>query len=374
MNSLRFFLVSALFSLPFFALAQISTSTAEQPLQTPPLIQQQIDQLTASRINLLPKIEDIRKNAIRDLLDVKIYPNNPGPNDTIRVTIESYLSDMDKAFIKWELNGSIAQKGTGKTSFSFQNGSSGTTTNLTVTILTNAGEEIIRSFSWTPVGVTIMWEADTYTPPFYRGKALLSPQAIVRVVAIPDNTGGANALDAGNLVYAWEKDGSSITESSGYGRNSFSFVGPKPYDNSNVKVNVSSVDDTINSEVRVYLPVSNPLILFYNKNPLLGVLYNRPLDDTLTTTDREFSISAEPYFFSNERSETPALKYSWSINGVPATNYGRNITLRNEMGLKGTSEISLVMRGLNKTFQKANQDLRVNFTSDTSSSINRPSF
>lgn len=372
MQYLRFFVVSALFIFPFFTFAQTSTTTAEQPVQADVILQAQIDQLILNRLNLLPKMEDVKKNSIRDLLDVQISPSNPGPNVTVRVAIESYLSDMNKADISWSINDRVVLRGVGKKSFSFQNGASGKTTKLTISIITNGGENIIKEYSWTPVGVTLFWEADTYTPPFYRGKPLLSPQAKVKVIAVPDNTGTQSALDAGNLVYVWEKEGTTISDASGYGKNSFSFIGPKPLDKTNIKVRVSSIDDTINSDARVYLSLSNPFIIFYEKHPLLGVLYNQPFSTTLSLTKKEFSISAEPYFFSNERGEIQTLKYTWSVNGNPVQNYGRDITLRSETGAKGSSAVSLAVRGTIQTFQKANRGLMVNFTESTSS--NRPTF
>lgn len=369
-------LLGGILCAPLFVFAQTSTTTAtttaEQPPQPGAVLQAQIDQLILNRLNLLPKLEDIHKNAIRDLLDVKISPSNPSPNETVRVAIESYLSDMNKATISWSLNGRVALKGVGKTSFSFQNGPSEKTTLLTISVTTNKGESITKEFSWTPVGVTLFWEADTYTPPFYRGKPLLSPQAKVKVVATPDNTGAQNALGAGNLVYIWEKGGTTMSDASGYGKNFFSFTGPKPYDETNVKVHVSSVDDTMKSEARVYLSLSNPFILFYDNNPLLGVLYNRPFSTTLALTKKEFSIRAEPYFFSNERGEVQTLQYNWSVNGAQVQNYGRNITLRNETGAKGISAVSLAMRGTTQSFQSASHGIVVNFTE--SAPTNRPTF
>lgn len=369
-------LLGGILCVPLFAFAQTSTttatSTAEQPVDPTAVFQNQIDQLILNRINLLPKLEDIRKNAISDNLDVQINPKNPGPNEKVAIKIASFLSDMNKATISWALNGRVVLQGIGKTSFSFQNGASGKTTQLTLSILTNGGESITKDFSWTPVGVTLFWEADTYTPPFYRGKALLSPQAKVKVIATPDNTGTQDALSAGNLVYVWEKEGSVISDASGYGKNSFSFVGPKPYDETNIKVRVSSVDDTMKSEARVYLSLSNPFILFYDKQPLLGVLYNHPFSSTLSLAKKEFSIIAEPYFFSNERGETQTLQYIWSVNGKQVQNYGRGITLRNETGLKGISAVSLSMRGTQQSFQRASQGVVVNFTD--SSAVNRPTF
>lgn len=364
--------LSPLILVPIFVSAQTGTTTAEQATSSPSVLQSQIDQLIQSRANLLPKIEDVRVNSIRNLLDVQISPNNPGPNELISIRVESYLSDMNKALIIWSLNDRVVSRGVGKTSFSFQNGASGKTTRLTIAITTNTGDSFTKEYSWTPVGVTLFWEADTYTPPFYRGKALLSPQARVKVIATPDNTGTANALGAGNLVYVWEKDGSTISDVSGYGKNSFTFDGPKPYDETNVKVHVSSVDDTMNSEARVFLSLSDPFILFYDKNPLQGVLYNHPFGTALNLTAKEFSISAEPYFFSNERSDTPTLQYGWTVNGSTVQNPGRSITLRNETGAKGSSVVSLAMHGIKQSFQSASRDLRVNFSE--SAPTNRPTF
>lgn len=372
MPSLRFFVVSILFTLPFFVFAQTATTTAEQPSQEASALQQQIEQLTASRINMLPQLTDIRSKAIYDYMDVKITPSNPGPNEKVRITIESYLTNLDKATISWYLDGIIAEQGVGKTSFTFQNGPSGKTTTLIVSILTNGGERITQKYFWTPVGITLLWEADTYTPPFYRGKALLSAQAWTKMVAFPDNTGSQNALSAGNFVYVWQKSGRAAPEASGYGKNTFSFVGPKPYDETNIKVRVSSTDDTINSESRVYLSLSDPFILFYEKNPLLGVWYNKTLGTGTTLNKKELSVSAEPYFFSNERGDAPSLRYTWSVNGEGVQNYGRTITLRNDTEKEGRSLLSLSMRGIKKTFQSATKDLQINFNESSKSS--RPTF
>lgn len=349
---------------PLFVFAQTATTTSA--------LQKQIDQLISARTSQLPKIEDLHAKAILDYLNVGVTPKNPGPMEKVRVTIESYLSDMNKATISWALDGKIIEHGVGKTAFSFQNGPSGKTTHLTISIITNTGDRVTKELSWSPIGLTILWEADTYTPPFYRGKALLSPQAKVRTVAIPDNTGEQNALGAGNLVYVWEKDGTIVPEASGYGKNFFSFVAPKPFEKATVKVRASSLDDTLSSETRINLPLSEPVILFYEKHPLLGVWYNRPFDTDVTLNKKEFSVSAEPYFFSNEQSDTPALEYDWAVNGTPTQNYGHTITLRNDAGTKGDSAISLTMHGLKQTFQSASQTLRVHFAGEEATS--RPTF
>ena len=373
MYSMRSVALSALLGgfifTPLFAFAQTSTTTAEQPVSQ---LQQQIDQLIRDRMNSMPTTEEIRASSIRNYLEVKTIPETPGPSEMVRVSIESYLTDLNKATISWSLNGKVVDRGVGRKSFSFQNGPSGKTTRLTISITTNAGEYITKEFSWNPVGLTILWEADTYTPPFYKGKALLTAQANVKAVAIPDNTDGQNALSAGNFVYVWEKDGVVVSESSGYGKNFFSFTAPKPYGDAKVKVKASSVNNSINSETRVNLSLSQPVILFYEKSPLLGVLYNQPFGSETTLSKKEFTVVAEPYFFSREASETPAFKYDWAVNNKATQSYGRSITLRNDTGVKGESAISLSMRGLKQTFQNASKELRVQFTGGETS--DRPIF
>lgn len=373
---MRFLKIVALFSVlfvsPFFAFAQTATTT-EQPASVPAVdYQKMIDQLINAGKQNLPSNDEIVNKTINDNLEIKTTPHNPGPNETVHITIESYITDLNKATISWIMNGKIVEKGIGKTEFSFKNGASGVTTRLTVSIITNTGEKVVRDLAWNPVGVTIMWEADTYTPPFYKGKALMSPQARIKAIAIPDNVNTRNALGAGNLVYVWKKDGGAISDASGYGKNVFSFLGPIPGRNASVSVQVSSVNDSISSEMQLNeIPLVNPFILFYENHPLLGSWYNRSLNGDLSLTKKEFSVNAEPYFFSNEISEAPTLLYSWSLNNKKVNNPGRSITLRNEVGETGDSQLTLAMHGTKQTFQAASRDLTIHFTAAASA---RPTF
>lgn len=358
-------LLGGLLCAPLFVFAQTPPATGSTYQDT-------MSKLLEEQKELLSQQSKLQKSVVGSYLDVKINPQLPEPGASVRITIESYLTDLYKANITWSVDGKVVERGTGRSTFIFKNGPSGKTTTVSVYIITNTGEVVTRNFYFTPVGVTIMWEADTYTPPFYKGKALMVPQAMVRIVAVPDTINTGSPLEAGKLVYTWKKDNYVDEASSGYGKNAFSFVGPKPLTNTKIILDVSSIDDSAGSEIQVYLPQVRPFILLYEKDPLLGVLYNKPLGSEFTLNKKEFSISAEPYFFSNERSDAPAIKYNWSVNGRVVQNYGRNITLRNDAGAKGTSAVSLAMRGVIKTFQSANKELRVNFTENTASS--RPIF
>lgn len=357
---------------PFFAFAQTTTPalTAAQ-IQQQQQLQQQLDQLRSEQmaaINANPT--QVSASLILQNLDIKVSPQNPGPDEAITVTIESYISDLDKATFSWSLNGKVVQSGVGKRSLGFVNGPSGKTTNLTVNITTVEGINITKRLSWSPVGLTILWEANTYTPPFYRGKALLAPQAEVRVVALPDSTSGSNALSADNFAYVWQKDGSVVTSASGYKKNYFTFPAPMPFGQTNVKVSVSSMDGSVSSEKTISPTLTQPFVLFYEDSPLIGVWYNHAIGNNFTLTQKEFSIKAAPYFFSTvDTNDSAVLKYDWSVNGNPAQNFGQTITLRNDAGTQGNSNITLSISGLQKIFQDAVQSLTVHFNnSDTANS------
>ena len=358
-------LLVAILMVPVFVYAQTATTTdtaTSTPLSSTlyDLISSQLQQLTNSATQSAG-IPSSAANPVSNYLDIKSTPENPGPNQMITVTVDSYLSDLDKATFKWSVNGQLISSGVGQRTFSFQNGASGVVTRLSVSISTPEGDYVTKKLSWQPIGITTLWQAATYTPPFYRGKALLAPQAQVQVVAIPDNNTPGNALSAGNLVYVWKKDGAVVSSASGYGKNVFSFLGPKPYSDANVSVVASSLDNSVQSETQVALSLTQPFILFYEKDPLLGVLYNNPIQMNYTLSKKQITIVAEPYFFSNDQSDTQTLSYTWSMNGQTSQNYGRSITLRNDTGAQGDSIISLSMSNIEKTFQEASQSLHIYF-------------
>ncbi|MEK7538709.1 MAG: hypothetical protein AAB552_02615 [Patescibacteria group bacterium] len=376
MHRMRFFsqgvILGTLFALPVFIFAQTTTgtSTAEKTA-----LQEQLDTLVQSRINQLSSPAQIRINAIRDYLEITTSPKYPKPNELVRITIESYLTDLNKATLAWSVNGDVVTQGIGKKTFSFNNGASGKTTRVSVLIRTNGGEVVVKEFSFSPIGVTILWEADTYTPPFYKGKPLASAQSSIRAVAIPDTGNAKNILGAGNLVYVWKKNGNNVSEASGYAKNSFTFTAPKPYDEASVGVQVSPIDsNTVKSETRVNVPLSNPFVMFYEKHPLEGVRYDRPLGTKFALSGKEVTLRAEPYFFSNESGNKSTLSYQWSLNGKKTSNQGRTITLKNDKGVKGDSTISIAIHGITQTFQSGSKSIMLHFGENTDSDIERPIF
>lgn len=372
MNKATIFTISLLL-LPSSVDAQTATSSISSLFTAPTLTREQqieIQNLQQQAGDLLSP-RSIRQNSISQYLKVQFSPRNPKPGETVRVNAESFLSDLNKATITWSVNGKTIERGIGKTSFLFQVGASGATTRLGILIVTPQGEEVYKEYGFNPIGLTLLWEADTYTPPFYKGKPLVTYQSRVRAIAVPDAAYTKDAVDASSLSYVWRQDGDAVSDASGYGKNSYTFTAPRPYEKAKISVSATPLAGGAQSEFSLDLPLANPFILFYEEDPLLGVRYERPLANIFTLTQKDVSVRAEPFFFSNERTDTPLFSYAWELNGKQVANLGRTITLKNEKGESGEASLSLGVAGIRKTFQAASQSLRIKFSAETSA---MPSF
>jgi len=69
--------------------------------------------------------------------------------------------------------------------------------------------------------VDILWQGETYTPPFYKGRALWSSQSRITFLAIPHGAGIGNPA---NLTYRWTQNGTVLGNINGIGKNTLSFT------------------------------------------------------------------------------------------------------------------------------------------------------
>ena len=109
------------------------------------------------------------------VVDVTLSPDIPGPNQTISAGLSGVLVDLDQSDMYWYLDDEIQKHGLGEKSFSFTSGDVDERTVLDVIIMIPDGRRIDLQKIIAPMEVDLLWEADTYTPPFYRGKASAVP-------------------------------------------------------------------------------------------------------------------------------------------------------------------------------------------------------
>lgn len=291
---------------------------------------------------------------------VKLNPEVPGAQERVTITLESYVTDLNRAHISWQKNGKQDLLGYGKKQFSFTTGSIGETIIITVNIATESGEILNKRIVVNPAEIDLLWEgADSYTPPFYRGRALPSKEGLVRVVAMPQIKQGGALLDAGNYVFTWKRQDKTIQSGSGFGKNTFVFQ--KDYLNPSESIEVTAQNNQTGSrsQARLSLAAFQPKIMFYEKNPLLGVQFQTALANDFKVQASDKTVVAIPYFISSTNPVSGDLLYEWSINGsrIPQPGVKNVLTIRRGQQ-SGVALIKLQITSLNKLFLDASTQIR----------------
>lgn len=253
--------------------------------------------------------------AALDLIDVKTSPPTPKPNEQVTITLKSYAIDLGSADIIWYVNKEAKKEGIGEKSFILQSGNLGEETIVDVLIATGDGLKFKKHIVISPGEVDILWEAQTYTPPFYRGKALPTYNSLVKVVALPRFNTTSSPKD---FHYEWKLNRNQ-NAGDGIGKNSVLMRATWPDSVVNVGVTASLLGTSMSGENNIDVPTLKPVLVFYENAPLLGVRFDQALTNLTETTASQFTLLAVPYFFSRDDYENNNLLYSWDINRTPST-------------------------------------------------------
>ncbi len=298
-------------------------------------------------------------------ISLTLSPENPASNQNVNASIESFDTNLDAATISWAVGGRILSTGKGIKTFSFTTGSTNTTTTLRITVKTQQGEVVTKSYPIHPTEVDLIWQARGHTPPFYKGKNLFSYEDRITFIALPHITNSAGKeIPADNFIYKWTRDGSVIADFSGYGKNTYtlqSSIISRPLD---IQVDVTSpASDAVGSAETIVTPV-DPTVLLYEKHPTLGIQFQKALTNTSSLFDsKEIEVVAEPYFFGVTSPYTPLLSYKWSINSVPIDEDTTKVSriFRQKEGVSGTSNISLSVENTDQILQLASTNFNIQF-------------
>ena len=213
-----------------------------------------------------------------------------------------------------------------------------------------SAEAIIR-----PADVDILWQSHSYTPPFYRGKALHSSQSPITLTAMPYFISGGRAVDSDNLIYNWTRNDKPLLDQSGYGKRSLTITGAKIFGRDIIELTVATRDSRISAKRRVVINTIDPEILFYEERGLEGIHYDNELSGTFTLSNQELVLMAEPYFVSLPEFESDKINYTWTVDGKRANPDSENplrLTLRQEGG-PGMARLTLALKNPARSLQEA---------------------
>jgi hypothetical protein len=298
-----------------------------------------------------------------DTILVNIAPQNPAPGENVTITLNSYVDNLNAILISWSVNGKSMLSGVGKKSFSVNAPAAGAQTTVVATIKLPDGDINTTMIIKSSVMV-LLWQADdSYVPPFYKGKALPSPQSEVKVVAMPEIRSGSQTVNSTNLVYNWKQDYTNNTDGSGYGKNSFTYVNDYLDSSNNIDVTASTTDQTSSSEASLDIGTYQPKILFYKNDANLGTIWEQAISDGYKING-DTILQAAPYFISPGDIRIPTLTWSWSINNNPVAiqGYQQNLMpLKVQSGVSGTSKIDLQINNTYKVFENVSKGININF-------------
>jgi len=301
-----------------------------------------------------------------DYISIEKNPEFPGPNEEVQVSIGSTSVDLNSATITWSVDGVLQKKGIGIKEYTLTTKDLGSLTTVDAIIAPSKGAFLHQRVILRPAGVSLIWEALSYTHPFYRGKALNAFDGRVRITALPQfvqERGGRAAPS--ELVYTWKKNGTVVGDAGGYGKNVFTPNDPISFSRgeSSIEVVVTAPNDTVSARDAITIRPFDPKVLLYENDPLLGIRYEHALSGVFTLTKDELVLAASPYFFSSKERAGPSLSYEWTMNGVPTKNQiadASSVRFRQE-GNPGTSIIDLTIKKIDAIFQEARVSLSVAF-------------
>lgn len=293
-----------------------------------------------------------------------INPEVPKPNETVTINIGSYVVSLDTFYIEWYQNDVLQLAGFGEKQFNFTSGQVGETVVIEVRIKEDEKSEplFVKRVVSKPGAIDALWQAiDSYTPPFYKGKALPSSEGIIKVSVIPSFRVGIKNVSPKNVIYEWKKNFELIPEKSGYGKNTLSFK--QSYLNSEEKISVTATEVTENGTAKANLSFKpyNPKIVFYEKDPLLGITFNKGISESTELTKNDKTIIAAPYFVNPEDQNNDDLVYTWSLNGSELS----TPEIKNQIVLRGTNEpgtaiLKLAIESVSKLFLSVTKQIELN--------------
>lgn len=296
-------------------------------------------------------------------INLSISPSNPQVGQAINASVQASGTNLDSNNISWYVNGVQKATGIGVKTFTTQVTSLGAPLVIKVRVTTNTGEVAERSFTVSAQDVDIVWESDSYTPPFYKGKALYTPEGNVFITAMPNiiNKAGVRVAPS-NLVYKWSINNSVLGDKSGYGRNVLFFSGSILAEQTEVMIEVTASDGTTGVGYEILAPQS-PQTVLYENDPLYGVMFNNAITNGFKLKSSEIRVDAYPYFQSANNKIASNLTYSWSLNStpIPVPLQKNSAVFRNSNNLNGTSLISVITENSTHILQQTQVNANLNF-------------
>jgi len=290
---------------------------------------------------------------------ISVTKNPPFPKDgeMVAVAVTAFGFDLKNSLITWKEGKETLFEGVGATEYTVKSANN----QIIVIHIFNqkTGEKFTQSVPITTSQVDLLWEAiGSYTPPFYKGKALPALEANINVVAIPDFD------NREVLTYSWEKENQRQASQGGRGKNSFGYIASPLEQANKITVNVSSADESFSGNENLIIRYGNSEVLFYENSSDFGTLFNKVITNGHSVgEDGEISLTAIPFFVTADTIASKSLEMIWSVNGLalPVQTIKNKVRLSGEGGVGGEVIASIFIKNKARLFEEGTVGVGLNF-------------
>jgi len=312
----------------------------------------------------LPNAADAQLAPSTTDLSVELSPASPGPFETVSARAVTHSFETLQGVFTWYQDGKLVATGKGKNAYSFRTKGIGSKTTLRVHAASPLGDQLDTTRIVYIGDVALIWSADTYTPPGYRGKALITQGADVTVAAQTYFIINGSRLAVKDIIYDWWLDDEKLFDSSGYGKNIL-VVGMHGSPNTphTVRVRVSDTGGRITQEKNLELVAQTAPMLFYELDPLRGPVFQRAIIKEFDlASGNEAQILAVPLF--TKKTLIPQFTATWKIDGkdIGGTTGARLLILRytSQQGSAARQYITLDLENKSNPLQALSGSFLIN--------------
>lgn len=295
-------------------------------------------------------------------INIRTIPAFPGPETFTTVRVESFIVDIKGSRLIWLLNDAPVQDGIGATEYKFTTGGLGSESIFEVLISTPDGKNFKETLRIYPAAIDLLWEADTYTPPFYKGKALPTHRSSIKVMALPQF--GSEKISTQTAHYQWTLN-QSTGAGKGTGISSVSVEASPQGGAVSITAEVTSNDGLHKGARTMQIPSVSPEVVFYEDSPIYGIRWERALLGIVSTPDPEYRVHGTPFFFAKTDRDYGNLVYQWYVNNQPlrmSPGVNEDITVLRGDAPSAQHKVLLRAQNNKRPTQKGAQAFDIRFT------------
>jgi hypothetical protein len=283
-------------------------------------------------------------------------PKFPKPNETTDLSIDDYSVGAVGATISWFVNGVEIQGTKNKRAIQVESGDLGTTKKVTASLTRPNASTLIAEYVLRPIYIDLILEADTYTPAFYKGRALPSTEASVRGIAVVHD---GTKTSRSSYAYKWTLDGEVLSGGPVKGGYTMDVVVPR-FGNGELNLSVFDEKGAQIGFVSKNIGALQPRILFYEYSPLRG-LREKALNTQTATLRDSTTIYGEPFFLKTNSLTKDSASFVWKLNGRTQTGADQDNTILLKGKAGETAKINLAVTTIGDTLQYARSELGILF-------------